>query len=684
MKKITALLITLLVIAANTLYAQGGKSGNVVLADEAYADRNYYTAVNLYLKVFEEFENPETTSFPYRGGAAVKRNQDFKVYQYVIARIADCYYNMKAYTDAEKWYAKVAALEEFKDLRSTMNYGTTLRSNGKYDEAYVMYKKARYMHSPSFIKTEKGMSVETEESKEITRRIAFELASSEFGADAVSRKTNPDAELMDTVKINRMSESSYAAARMKGDKIMFTSTRYRIDNPTSKHVGDFANTFMTYHLYDSTLIKIDFGFGIDRNVAAPTFTGDNMRMYFTSWSPEYDKPGYLIYTSRPLNDSIWEEPKVLNNIVNLPETRNMHPYVTKDGSGMYFASDRKDGFGGLDIYYVRLDPKTGQPLGQAQNLGPNINSEGDDQTPWIDEPSQTLFFSSNGWIGMGGFDNFFAFKRFEEWSKPTNLGYPLNSSRDDAYLSTSPGSNIAFFSSDRAGTCCYELYTVELNLYSVKGQVVDANDEHPLEGVKVTFYNANDGSEITSTYTDRYGWYYRPVLKGMNYNNVYQKLGYIDNDLQFGTDKAFPRDTMLLPVVKMLTTDIGKAVRLEDILYDFNKATLRPESKIVLDRLARNLRKFPYLVVELGSHTDNIGGDEYNANLSNARAASAVEYLISQGIKRDAIISRGYGESQPRVPNQNPDGTDNPLNRQINRRTEFKVLEYRMDRMKQN
>lgn len=683
MKKITVgLLFSLLVLASNGLFAQGMKS-NIELADEAYAQKNYYTAVNLYLKVFESFENPDAASYPYGAPAPVKRNQDFKVYQYVIARIADCFYNIHAYTDAEKWYAKIAALEEFKDLRSTMNYGTTLRSNAKYDEAYVMYKKARYMHTPMYATNERGLKVETEQSKEITRRIAFELASSEFGAAAIAIKTNPDPELMDTVVVNRIGESSYASARMLGDKIMFSSTRFKIDNPSSKKIGDYASTFLTYHLFDSTLIKVDFGFGIDRNVASPTFTEDNMTMYFTSWSTEYEKPVYQIYKSKPLNDSIWEEPKLLNSIVNLPETRNMHPYVTKDGKGLYFTSDRKDGLGGLDIYYVRLDD-SGQPTGQALNLGPNINSEGDDQSPWLDEPSQTLFFSSNGWIGMGGFDNFFCIKRYEEWSKPTNLGYPLNSSRDDAYLATSKNTNIAFFSSDRTGTCCYELYTVELNLYSVKGQVVDAADNRPLEGVKVIFYNEENGSEITSTYTDSEGWYYRGVLKGTKYNAVYQKLGYIDNDLQFTTDRSFPRDTMLLPVVRMLNTDIGRAASLDDIFYDFNKATIRPESRIVLDRLARNLRKFPYLVIELGSHTDNIGSDEYNQVLSNERSQSAVDYLIASGVAKDAIIARGYGESQPRLPNQNADGSDNPENRQVNRRTEFKVLEYRVDRMKKN
>jgi len=681
MRKLTAgLLFALSILVSGTVFGQSFKS-NIALADDAYAQKNYYTAALYYLQVFNELEQPEATAFPYKRGSAVKKNESFQVYQYVIARLAECYYNYHDYKSAEKWYAKISALEEYMDLKNTMNYGSSLRANMKYDEAYIFYKKAKYMHTPAFATNDKGLKVETEASKEITRRINFELACCKFGEQAMLRRTNPEPVKMDTVKVNRDLESSYSPSRMAGDKIMFTTTRFKINNPSSKRLGDYANSFMTYHLYDSTLIKVDFGFGIDRNVAAPTFTGDGKFMYFTSWSAEPEKSTFQIFMSKPLNDSIWEEPKILPGVVNLPETRSLHPYVTKDGKGLYFCSDRNDGFGGLDIYYVRLDEK-GWPIGQAQNLGPNINSEGDDQSPWFDEAAQTLFFSSNGWIGMGGFDLFFATKKYEQWSLPTNLGWPLNSSKDDAYLATSENTNIAFMASDRDADCCYELYSVELALYNAKGQVVDANDGHPLSGVKVRLSNQLGGNEIRTVYTDEYGWYYFPLLKGVNYNATYEKLGYLDNDLQFGTETAVPRDTMLLPVVKMLTTDIGKAVALEDIFYDFNMATIRPESYPVLDKLARNLIKFPYLLIEIGSHTDNVGSDEYNMDLSRRRSQSTVDYLINRGVKKSSISARGYGESQPKVSNTNPDGSDNPMNRQINRRTEFKVLEYNVDEMR--
>ncbi len=680
MKKLTVgLLFTLSIFASGAVFGQSFKS-NIALADDAFAQRNFYTAAMYYQLVFNELEQPDAVAYPYKRGSGVKKNEAFQVYQYVIGRLAECYYNYHDFKNAEKWYAKISALEEFKDLKSTMNYGSSLRANMKYDESYIIYKKAKYMHAPVYVTNDRGVKVETEESKQISRRITFELACAKFGEQAMLKKTNSDPEKMDTAKVNRKTESSYASARMMNDKVMFTSTRFKIDNPTSTRVGDYANTFLTYHLFDSTLIKVDFGFGIDRNVASPSFTADQKFMYFTSWSAEPEKSTYQIFMSKPLNDSIWEEAKLLPAVVNLPESRNIHPYVTKDGKGLYFASDRKDGFGGLDIYYVRLDEK-GWPTGQAQNLGPNINSEGDDQTPWFDEPSQTLFYSSNGWIGMGGFDMFFACKKYEQWSLPTNLGYPLNSSKDDAYMSTAENTNIAFFSSDRDNDCCFELYTVELNLYTAKGQVVDANDGHPLSNVKIKLTNQIGGNEIKTIYTDDFGWYYFPLLKGVNYNATYEKLGYLDNDLQFTTETAVPRDTMLLPVVRMLTTEIGKAVALDEIFYDFGLATIRPESYPVLDKLARNLIKFPYLLIEIGSHTDNVGSDEFNIDLSNRRSQSVVNYLVGQGVRRASITSRGYGENQPKVANENPDGSDNPLNRQINRRTEFKVLEYDVEKL---
>ena len=175
------------------------------------------------------------------------------------------------------------------------------------------------------------------------------------------------------------------------------------------------------------------------------------------------------------------------------------------------------------------------------------------------------------------------------------------------------------------------------------------------------------------------GHYVLPIVKGQDYKVEYSKENFLDDEQLFAAINLRANDTLELPIIKLITTEIGRAVNLENIFYDFGKATLRPISKEVIAKLSRQLIKYPYLVIEIGSHTDNIGSDAANLKLSNARSQSVVNYMISQGIDKDLIVARGYGESIPKVPNENPDGSDNPDNRQINRRTEFKVLDYKFD-----
>ncbi len=692
MKRISIFLIATLFTVVGFAQNTGFKTA-LKLGDEAFGEKNYYTAVYYYMQVFDQFKESNSaggaksntsgragTSFPYRGPVAVKKNYDFATYKYVIGKIAESYYNYRGYADAEIWYAKICALEEYEDVDNMLNYATTLRANEKYDEAIVMFRKARKNYESKIVKDQYGRLVEDEASKAIFERIDFELECCEFAIEALKTAYVAKPTKLDTELVNVDGTSNYAAAIFSEDKLLFTTTRERITNPTSKRKGAFNNSFMTYDLAAKRLMGLNFGFGIDKNVGAPTLTEENDFIFFTVWSTEPTKPEYEIYMSRPLNDSIWEEARPLNDIVNQKGIRAMYPYVTRDGKGLYFCSDRPEGFGGLDIYYVRLDDK-GQPVGRVMNMGPSVNSKRDDITPYYDEAAGLMYFASNGWVGMGGFDIFVSqLLETKEFQVARNLGYPINSSKDDAYLTLAEKGNLGYFASDRKGGCCYELYETELNLFVGRGQVVDAFNDQPLSGVSVVCLDSTETIELANTVTDSLGYFTVMLQRGVRYDGLFTKGGYLDNDQIFYTEEAQPLDTLNLGIVKMIPIQIGKITRLDDILYDFDKATLRPSSMIVLDKLAKHLMKFPYLVVEIGSHTDSKGTAEYNNQLSQMRSQSVVDYLVSKGIAPDAIVARGYGESVPKVPNTNPDGSDSEINRQINRRTEFKILEYRMER----
>lgn len=678
MKKLSLLVAIAFLFSSFGGFAQKFLS-HIELADKAFDEKNYYTAQFYYQKVFDELENTDEVMYPYKYTSPEDRNKEFDAYAYAIERMALCYEKYFDYVNAEIWYAKLVSLQEFKDFEDLVSYSKVLQKNAHYEEALVQFKKAKEVFKAVYIREPKtGRSVMDEASKASLRQVDFYIDCCKYALEQLEAAPNGEVFKVDTFKVNIPDASNYAATMMDDEKIMFTTTRFKNKNKSSRFYNAYVNSLMTYSNYDSTLIKLDFGFGLDKHVAAPSISRDGQRLYLTIWSEEDGNPYHKIFMSRPLNDSLWTTPVELNDIVNVRDSRTMHPNVTPDGSGLYFASDRNGGFGKMDIYYCRLDGN-GMPVGRAVNLGPNINTPEDDMNPFYDDAVQGLYFSSEGHIGMGGLDVLLALRDGNSWKLPVNMGYPINSNSDDAYFVVSDASpNIGYFSSDRDLGCCYELFGFELANSFVAGKVLDAVDNTALENVKVTLWDSTGTDEMLVTYTDFDGNYVMPITAKVPYKITYSKENYLDDENNLAKASVAPSDTLFLGDVKLITMEVNRAVKLENILYDYGKATLRPESKVVLDKLSSQLLRYPYLVVEIGSHTDSKGSLSYNEKLSRQRSQSVVDYMISKGIKKDMIVAKGYGEIQPLVPNTNPDGSDNPENRQLNRRTEFKILENRL------
>ena len=679
MKKLSLLIAIVFVFGSLGGFAQRFMS-NLELADKAFEEKNYYTAQYYYQKVFDELENADEVLYPYKYTTPENRNKKFDAYAYAIERMALSYEKYYDYVNAEIWYAKLVSLQEFQDFEDLMSYAVVLQKNANYEEALVQFKKAKKLYEPKYIREPKtGRSVMNESSKASLRQVDFYIESCLFAMEQLEGVPNGEIYKLDTVKVNTQEASNYAVTIMDDEKYMFTTTRFKNKNKSSEYYGAYVNSLMTYNNYDSTLIDIDFGFGLDKNVAAPSITRDGQRLYITIWTEEAGNPYHKIFMSRPLNDSLWTTPVELNEIVNQRDTRTMHPHVTADGSGLYFTSDRNGGFGKKDLYYCRLD-QNGMPVGRAVNLGPNINTPEDDENPFFDENVQGLYFSSNGHIGMGGLDVFLSLRDGNAWKLPVNMGHPINSNSDDAYFVVNDNNpNVGYFSSDRDLGCCFELFGFELANSFVAGKVLDAVDNSDLENVKVTLMDSTGTDEILVTYTDFNGNYVLPITSKVPYKITYSKDNFLDDEIFLPKQSVAPSDTLYLDDIKLITMEVNRAVKLENILYDYGKATLRPESKVVLDKLASQLLRYPYLVVEIGLHTDSKGSLSYNEGLSRRRSQSVVDYLISKGIEKDMIIAKGYGETQPLVPNTNPDGSDNPENRQLNRRTEFKIVENKLE-----
>jgi outer membrane protein OmpA-like peptidoglycan-associated protein len=399
-------------------------------------------------------------------------------------------------------------------------------------------------------------------------------------------------------------------------------------------------------------------------------------MYLTRWTIKGTEKKTAIYTSRK-NGKGWDEPVMLDESINVPGSNTQQPFVA--GNIIYYASDRLGSLGGFDIWYATLDA-AGTPS-NPQNLGSVINTKYDEQAPYYHQASNTLVYSSNGRIGMGGYDFFYSNGPSSKWGEPINFGYPVNSVKDDIYF-TSQGTarNILeniYFSSDRSAECCLELFSLKKvkPMTQVSGLVVSCNGNTPISGATVNIIDTISNKTLFTKVTGADGKYLVEMDEVIPLKAVATAQGYLPNAVHF-TKPAIDNIVLNNPTICLFDapkTDDG-TVTVDNIYYDFNKATLREESFPVLDQLVSMMNENKNMNLEIGAHTDSKGTDAYNVKLSDARAKSVVDYLIEHGITADRLVSKGYGESKPIADNTNADGSDNPDGRQKNRRTEFKIL----------
>lgn len=421
------------------------------------------------------------------------------------------------------------------------------------------------------------------------------------------------------------------------------------------------------------------------NEGAPSISADGNNMFITI-SQEMDSrymgglvQGYgscdIFYTQK-INGR-WIKPVNLGPTVNSSMWESQ-PSFSSDGKTLYFVRGIRQRTGqitGIDIYYsvIGSDGK----FSQATKLPANINTKKDEESVFIHPDNQTLYFSSQGHVGMGGADIFMS-KRNPDgtWGDPVNLGYPVNTSKDENSLLVAPSGRLAYFASDREGGFGgLDLYQFEVpdfmrpeKITYVKGKVYNAKTKEPLEA-NFELIDLETQKLVTKSYSQKSGEFLATLNANKNYLVNVNREGYLfysDNfslkEIEADFNKPFQLDIPLEPI------DIGSVVELKNIFFDVNKWDLKPESKAELDKLTSFLTKNPNLKVELGGHTDNTGDKKLNTTLSSNRAKAVYDYLITNGKIASARLQyKGYGDTAPKVPN------DTPENKAKNRRTEFKV-----------
>lgn len=586
--------------------------------------------------------------------------------------LAACYSFIKDYPQAEKWYGIAVKLPGSK-TENTLNYAKALQQNSKYTEAKQEYE-SYFQQDEKFPANLKSRLLASCDSALVwmanPTKVTLENQAELNSISSDWAATNYQNGIVFT------SDRSNALQRSKGIKPFLKFDGARL--PDRKQYGWTGNGYLSLYLKQSkdsvSLFPLELPEGY--HVGPASFTSDGNTMFFalTEIPPVIkDKLTTInigIYSSNKNAEGKWGRPVAFQHN-KLAKYNLGDPFISADGNRLYFSADMPGGLGGLDIYYV---DKTGTENWSAPINLKQVNSGGNERSPFIDK-NGAFYFSSDGWIGMGGLDVYEWVKKDEDSGVIRNLGYPLNSAQDDFAFSLSNTSSQGYLSSNRAGgEGSDDIYTFDkraLLVFKLKGKVYDKNNNKPLNGALLTLA-AQDGKQI-KVETNPEGSFSFDLDADTDYSLLVEKTPYASVNRSLST-KGLTKSALIEKDLFLELVGLDKTIRIENIYYDFDKSNIRPDAAIELDKLVHILQENPAIKIELGSHTDSRGSDDYNQALSQKRAEAAVAYIISKGIDKTRIEAKGYGEQQ--LLNHCKNGVAcSPDEHQLNRRTEFKIIE---------
>lgn len=638
-------------VALSLMVSCGGAKLSV--ADEQMARGEYHDASKTYRKIYNK----------------LKRKEERELRGKVAWRMAECYSRLNQHARAASAYQN-AIRYGYEDPMAQLQLARSLHADGKYPAAVKAYQVYLEEHPDDVLALNglKGAQMATEMKTKRTRYVVKQdRLLNTRRADFSPMFNGPEQLFFTTTNEKVTGESRSEITGMKKGDIWFAKVNEKGEWQRPEPVEGELNT--------------------DADEGSASFTSDGSTMYLSRARREPNSnTGVEIYTSTR-SDAKWSAP-VKFEVTSDTLSSYAHPAVSPSGTYLYFTSDMP-GMGGKDIWRINLKERRGG----LENLGEEINTPGDEMFPYCLTDS-VLYFSSNGHPGMGGLDIFCATLGPDGHWTVENMGVPVNSEGDDFGITFKPEADHpqGFFSSNRTDGRGYDhIYSFELPdlKINISGWVVDRDDE-PVPNAVIRIVG-NDGT-INKTVAKPDGSFTFPLQRGVSYVMQAGAKGYLNARQSFTADNA-EEDAEY--EIDFILASINKPNIVENIFYDFDKATLRPESTEALDELVQLLKDNPNITIEMASHTDRVGTDEYNISLSERRAKSVIDYLIEHGISADRLQYQGYGKSRPktvtkRVQTQYPrfeEGqvltpefieTLSPEDReaadQINRRTEFMVL----------
>ena len=646
-QKIILFVIILLSATVHDVYAQKRRMEK---AYETFASGEYYNAIDDFKRAYSKTNRSDRDA----------RNE-------LAFMIAECYRLVNDPRNAETWYRQAARTKP----EAQYWLAEAMKKNEKYQQAIEEFRRYKQI-VPADARADQQIRA---------CELALEWARSPEGYSVESmRDLN-----------SRAADFSPAYGRDDYSLIFFTSSRdggtgRGTHGATGQNFTDIFESRLDNKGKWSTPVPVR-GLNSEFEDGTPTFSANYREVYFTRCEAgKREQRGCMIMHSTRAGDS-WSTPR---NTGILPDSLvAAHPALSPDGMTLYFVSDIPGGYGGKDIWYVT---KSGESWSRPVNLGPDINTSGDELFPYVRNEG-SLYFSSDGHIGMGGLDIFKAVSQPDGSWVVTNMKPPINSSADDFGIIFEGDSEKGIFSSTRNTREMDNLFSFELPplRFNVTGLVLDEQTGAPVPGSLVQLI-ASDGSNL-QTETGTAGDFRFTLRENVDYIFLASKQGYL-NGRERETTKGQERSRDFMVTITIMAVD--KPIELPNILYDFGRWDLRPESMVSLDKLVETLNDNENITIELMSHTDSRDTEEYNLQLSQRRAQSVVDYLIEKGIEAERLSARGYGKSTPKMVDdeieaQNPflrSGTtlteqyinslandeQKEIAHQINRRTEFRVL----------
>ncbi|OCX51010.1 hypothetical protein BEL04_20030 [Mucilaginibacter sp. PPCGB 2223] len=624
-------------------------------ANEQYNLFNYTKAVELYLQAYKK--DPAN---------------------FIIAEhLANSYRLMQDYNNAELWYSTATVMPEVKP-EDFLHYAQVLQSNSKYAEAKAQYTKY-YAVSPEIDQKQLKVWLAACDSSIAWRRDPrpfvlvnereLNSATSDWGAVKYNNYV-----VFTSDRINKAAD-----ATAKGHPFL----RFDVDRPVDK--DRYLWTGNDYlRLYQAPIggSKSDvkpFRFntdGTDYHMGAASFTADGNEMYFTLTRIPKNQPKdtakiktvrlEIWWSRRVAETGQWSKPLPFQ--YNNEQWSTGDPYISADGHTLYFVSDMPGGKGGTDIYYSIKSPTNNWQ--EPVNLTA-LNTRGNERTPFL--YNGTLYFSSDGGVGMGGLDVYKAASKGNSFAPPKNMGFPVNSPQDD-FAYTLVTDSTGYLSSNRAGGLgsddIYSFTQKPPPTFLFEGVVYDKKTKEVIPGSTVRLTNTN--GSVLEGLSDAGGKFGFRLEEKSNYKIRGERKSYLSDNQTVTTLRADPNVTIHKDLY-LDKIELNKAIRLENIYYDFDESYIREDAAVELDKLIRIMKDNPNIEIELASHTDSRGNDAYNMQLSQERADAAVKYIVDIGdINPRRIKAKGYGET--RLLNRCKNGVNcSEAEHQLNRRTEFTI-----------